>query len=493
MKTDTTKIAEEKPPHTFIISDLHLCEEEPVNLKFPLWKKYKTRQFFFDEEFQTFLNEIQKVAEGKPVELILNGDIFDFDSVTSVPIDPPYFISWLETKRGLRPQSEKSEYKIEKILNDHRVWVRALSDFLLKGHKAIFVIGNHDLELHYPKVQRKIIDLLNLPLGLQKNIVFAEFFYISNQDTLVEHGNQYDPYCMCQDPVSPFVQKYNRVEIRVPFGNLTTRYLINGMGFFNPHLESNFIMSPKQYVAFFWKYMLRAQPLLMLSWLWGSVVILVQSFIDRLLPNISDPITIEDRVEEVAKRANSTPKAVRQMRELAVAPAASYPSLIMKELWLDRAALVFLTILILYMFFLQVDNLFNISIFWIFIPFFFFVPFFIFYTRSIRSAVREFKEPKEKILNTAGLITNTSRVVYGHTHTIRHEMIGAIEHLNCGTWSPAFLDVECEKPLGLKTYVWLYPDGANPRQAKLMQIKDGELTDVNIGGRMKSDRVKSEP
>jgi len=41
---------------TAIVSDLHLCEEEPVNLKFPLWKKYKTKEFFFDDVFEQFLN-----------------------------------------------------------------------------------------------------------------------------------------------------------------------------------------------------------------------------------------------------------------------------------------------------------------------------------------------------------------------------------------------------------------------------------------------------
>src|SRR6185437_13267955 len=159
---------------------------------------------------------------------------------------------------------------------------------------------------------------------------FCEWFYISNGDTLIEHGNQYDPYCMTQDPVRPFIVRFNRIEIRLPFGNLTTRYLINGMGFFNPHLDTNFIMSPKEYVKFFLRYMLRAQPELILTWFWGSVVILVQSFFDRLRPAIANPLGIEDRVEWIAKKANADPRVVRQLKEIFVAPAASYPSLILR-------------------------------------------------------------------------------------------------------------------------------------------------------------------
>ncbi|MCB0407081.1 MAG: hypothetical protein KDD34_02690, partial [Bdellovibrionales bacterium] len=96
--------------YTAIVSDLHLCEEEPVNLRYPLWKKYKTREFFFDEEFKEFLGFIHKQTAGEPIELILNGDIFDFDSFTGLPDQPPYRITWLERRRGLHPQSEKSEY-----------------------------------------------------------------------------------------------------------------------------------------------------------------------------------------------------------------------------------------------------------------------------------------------------------------------------------------------------------------------------------------------
>ena len=81
--------------HTAIISDLHLCEAEPVNPRFPLWKKYKTKEFFYDHVIEDFLKHIESIAHGQPIELILNGDIFDFDSVVSTPENPPYNVSWI--------------------------------------------------------------------------------------------------------------------------------------------------------------------------------------------------------------------------------------------------------------------------------------------------------------------------------------------------------------------------------------------------------------
>ncbi|HEX4925833.1 MAG TPA: hypothetical protein VFV50_17200, partial [Bdellovibrionales bacterium] len=350
------------------------------------------------------------------------------------------------------------------------IWVAALREFVMAGNRAIFVIGNHDLELHYPGVQAAILEALALPPEWVSNVVFNEFFYLSNQDTLIEHGNQYDPYCVCQNPISPFIQKFNRIEVRQPFGNLASRYMINGMGFFNPHADSNYIMSLGEYARFFVKYMARTQPLIIWTWFWGASMTLLQSFLDRLLPEVKDPLQIEDKVEEIARRANATPRMVRELLELKVHPASSYPLVIARELWLDRAFIVLVFFMVTYLVFVTVKLMWSISLFWLFIPLFLFLPFFIFYAKSISSKTFAYKEPKEGVLTTAAHITGAKRIVYGHTHIIRHEMIGEVEHLNCGTWSPAFKDVECTLPYGQKNFVWIEPDEEGGRRATLFEF-----------------------
>lgn len=459
--------------YTAIVSDLHLCEAEPVNPRYPLWKKFKTRQFFFDDVFEDFLNYLLKEANGEKVELILNGDIFDFDSVMSLPEEPTFRISWLERKRGLSPRPERSKYKIEVILKDHAKFVEALRTFIEKGNTAIFVIGNHDLELHYQGVQESILEHLNLSESHKDSVRFAEWFYLSNHDTLVEHGNQYDPYCVCEDPIHPFITGYNYKTVKLPFGNQACRYILNGMGFFNPHVDKNYIMGLKEYIRFFYKYMLRAQPLLILSWFWGSLVTLWKSFDDGIRLPLRDPLRVETRVNEIAQKANAEPRMVRELRELFASSATHNPWLLAKELWLDRAFMIALSFFLIFEVMLITKQIFDVSFFWALIPLFLMLPFFLFYSQSIASHVSSYKEPDERTLAMASAITGVNRIVYGHTHQIRHEVIGAVEHLNSGCWSPAFLDVECTQAIDQKTFVWITPGENNVRQAQLLMFKDG--------------------
>ena len=465
-----------KATHTAIVSDLHLCEAEPENPKFPLWKKYKTKEFFFDTQFKFFLEHIDKEAGDQKIELILNGDTFDFDSMMYRPDKPVYRVSWLEKKRGMEPEEEKSVDKIRIILEDHPDWCEALHWFIEQGHKVVFIIGNHDLELHWKSVQIEILNFLNLTPEERTRVRFVEWFYISNQDTLIEHGNQYDPFCLCDDPVNPFVIDYNRVMVKLPFGDWCCRYLVNGMGYFNPHVEANYVMSLSEYVRYFFKYMVRAQPWILWSWFWSSVAILWRTTKSNMQRPLSDPLTVEKRVEGIAKRSNASPRVVRELRALFVAPAASNPFEIMKELWLDRAFLVLISLFLLLQIFIVIKQIFALSFFWMFIPIFILLPPFLLYARGVYSNIGYYKKPNEQILTTSGLIANVTRVIYGHTHDVRHELLGGVEHLNSGTWSPAFADVECTIAHDSKTFIWITPGPAN-RSAKVYKVENNQILD----------------
>src|SRR5215470_9851444 len=148
--------------HTVIVSDMHLSEAAQPDPKRPHWMAYKRREFFIDEDFAAFLEHVERHAGGQPVEIILNGDIFDFDSVTQVPGADPR-VDWLARRRGLGTEEWMSVYKMDVIIAEHEVWFSALAAFIERGHRAVFVIGNHDVELVWPGVQHRICQRLGVP------------------------------------------------------------------------------------------------------------------------------------------------------------------------------------------------------------------------------------------------------------------------------------------------------------------------------------------
>jgi UDP-2,3-diacylglucosamine pyrophosphatase LpxH len=138
--------------HTYVVSDMHLSEAQDPDPRRPLWMAYKRREFFIDDEFAAFLEHIAQKSTG-PVELLLNGDIFDFDNVTTMPTKDQH-IEWLERARGLGSEEWKSQFKMKVIIENHPRWFEALGQFIAQGHRAVFIVGNHDVELYWPSVQR---------------------------------------------------------------------------------------------------------------------------------------------------------------------------------------------------------------------------------------------------------------------------------------------------------------------------------------------------
>ena len=352
--------------HTVVVSDFHLSDAEPVHEKNPLWKRFKRKEHFIDDSFHTFISDILKETQGEKVELILNGDIFDFDSVTRIPNHPDFSVSFFEKLRGLWSEERKSRFKIREILRDHSGFVESLKDFLAKDHRIVFVVGNHDVELHWPGVQEEILNSVSPLSSLRGNIRFCEWFYVSGGDTLVEHGNQYDAYCVVSNPVHPLIRMGRKLYVRIPFADIAGRYMINGIGLMNPHVESSFIKSSMwDYLVFFYKYGMRIQPLMGWSWLWGAIATLFASLRHGFLPPVKDPLLVEARINEISGRANSRSEVARGLKEIHAFPAIFNPIQIARELWLDRAVLFLLLVGGSVQFFSFLKLFVNISVFWL--------------------------------------------------------------------------------------------------------------------------------
>lgn len=470
--------------HTFSISDIHLSDGEPVHQKRPLWKRYKRPKYFVDQQIESLLSYLRATVSG-PKELILNGDVFDFDSVMRFP-EKEMRVSWIERKRGLFAEEPKSLFKIQAILNDHPVFVNALREWVRDQGTVIFVIGNHDIELHWRAVQKALMDAIcGDQSALRKQIRFCEWFYISERDTLFEHGNQYDAYSTCSNPIDPLIRKRGKKYVRLPFGNLANRYIMNGIGLMNPHVESSFIKdSAFDYLIFFFKYVVRVQPLLVWTWLWGAITTLIYSIDEGFRPALRNPLEVDSRVLEISRKSKARPRVVRGLRAIHVHPAFFNPLKIMRELWLDRAFLVLLILLGAFWFFSTVNLFSNVSWIWFWLPLLVLIPPFIFYARSVQSDIYKVQHAAERKIPLAGKIARVDRVIQGHTHREKHVYLRNVEYINTGNWSPAFDDPECTIPYGRKCFAWVRPtEDSLRRVAELYEWKNGECVLIPMSPR----------
>lgn len=447
--------------NTAVIGDLHLSDAEPHDPKRTYWKNFKKERHFIDGSFAKFIEHIQKKSAPLPAELILNGDIFDYDSVMTLPTGQlRQELSSLEKKIGVDCQEDKSLFKTEVILDQHHVFIKALKSFVQNGNKVVFIIGNHDIELYWPSVQKEIVLRLAEGLEEEKRIVFCEWFYISQKDTLIEHGHQYDPYCLCLDPINPLIFKKKEHKVRLPFGNIANRFILNSFGLKNPHHDESFVKSGMEFLVFFLKYELKVQPFLVFHWLFGSLRALKRSLGDGFTPASRDPLTHQEKIKSIAEKSNSEPAGVLALNELRAHPAVHKPFQIIRELWLDRFFLMVILIGISWQIFTTYSLFDEVSLWWFAVPLFISIPILAYYAQGIKSEVHHNSNAGQGKVPVAAQIANVNRVVHGHTHQELVKNIEGVEFLNPGSWSPYFDDIECEVNKSSKKYIWIESNGS---------------------------------
>ena len=421
------------------------------------------------------------------MELVLNGDIFDFAVVLACP-EPTEArelgiqVGWLERRRGLRPEERKSLWKMRRILDAHRPLLSALSAFIARGNRLVFIIGNHDLELHWDSVQQMLIEALAVPGWAEDAVRICAWFYRSNDDTLITHGNQLDPYCLAHDPLHPFIDIRGKRQVRMPFGDLAGKYLSNGIGWFNPHVPSTFVKSVGEWIVFFYRVVARQQPLLLWTWFWTAVAVLLVSVQNGFRPAAKDPLTFEDRLDHLATQANASPGMALALQSLHAHPAVFRPWKMMRELWLDRAFLILAIGAGSFQLIASLHLLAGVRPGWIALPLVLLLVPFVFYARSVDSDVAEVEALIRARTPTLAALSRTQRVVMGHTHNGMRRWLDGVEYLNTGHWAPGFHDLECTERHGLRGFVWVRPEEDGERVAQLRAWDDPDSSLVEGSG-----------
>ncbi|WP_437636477.1 hypothetical protein [Sorangium sp. So ce854] len=461
------------------ISDIHLCELEPTA---GLWMRYRQAPYSPDGEIAAMLDalrgEVRKGtggAGGRGTErdeltLVLNGDIFDLDA--------PRVIDNESVVHDLPRTAEHAVPAIEAILRDHPVFVAAVGRVVADGHTVVFVAGNHDIQLTLPEVRdavrRRIVgaalDALSargdapparsagapageLRAALEARVVFRAWFHRTRDGVIVEHGNQYDSYCSYRYPMAPFGRKPG--EIQPTMGSLVSRLLVSRMGYFNPHVDSSFMLSGFGYLAHWARYYLFSGRSLVLAFAVGALRTMIE------LVRRRDPCRRALRragLRAAARETGAPLPAVVKHARLFARPAEDCLGRVARELWLDRLGLALVGIVA------------ALACLW-WLP------------EGLTAAALlaptllvayECAVPKPTLdavwqgVNRAARLVarahGAKAVIFGHTHNPEGSWEGGVFFGNTGSWSAAFEDIACTKPVfEARPLVWLRSDdGASP-------------------------------
>jgi hypothetical protein len=157
-----------------VVSDLHLGDGDSI---LETWRAPQ------QEAWERLLRDAMPGGpySAGPMELIVNGDCFDFLATAHAPTEG----GAIAASGGLA--------RIAYIIAAHGAWFAALRAWLhASGGSITFLIGNHDAELAFGAVRARIRAALAAPPGAVRFCLAR--IYRPLPDVVIEHGCQFDPW-----------------------------------------------------------------------------------------------------------------------------------------------------------------------------------------------------------------------------------------------------------------------------------------------------------
>jgi UDP-2,3-diacylglucosamine pyrophosphatase LpxH len=164
-----------QPRQIFVISDLHLGGPPGFQM------------MRHPEVLASFINELS--IDSRRTELIIAGDFVDFLAEGTAP-DGDIPSEW----DPLLHDATVAVWVFERIARRPAFApiFEALRGFLQnEAHSLTVLLGNHDIELSYPAVRKKLCEVLSVEEGRGLRFIYDGEAYVVG-DALIEHGNRYD-------------------------------------------------------------------------------------------------------------------------------------------------------------------------------------------------------------------------------------------------------------------------------------------------------------
>ncbi|MDM8519356.1 hypothetical protein QUF64_04860 [Anaerolineales bacterium HSG6] len=170
----------------FVLSDLHL------GLALPTTKDSKQETVTTEKALVQFLQRIQSenTAKQQEIELILNGDFFDFLQVPAVDTYNPDEAYPMESYAD--SSQAASLKRLEIIAIQQKEVFQALRDFMhpeFPQRRVTIIKGDHDVSLFWPGVKNRLRKLLEAS-GERSSLLLFAGEYIKREKIYVEHGHQ---------------------------------------------------------------------------------------------------------------------------------------------------------------------------------------------------------------------------------------------------------------------------------------------------------------
>jgi hypothetical protein len=327
--------------------------------------------------------------------------------------------------------------------------VAALADYLSKGHRLIYIMGNHDREFHFPAVKETFISAierngalrnLNIP---RDNIQFEPWFYYVPGRIYAEHGHQYDYYSTFTYILAPVVKTREEEVIALPMGNLSNRYLMSNMGFFNP-FTTDFILNVFNYIHHWLKHYALSRYSLVVNWIFGAFLVLGKLLKLKEIMMLHPPQNHKEQITALGRRFHMRPDTVEALYRLKRPPITNKVYRMVREFWIDRVLLAIIMIggtltLALVPIPLWIKLMVPLSSF----PLLYLIYEWFAHGITIFSAEKE----SEKSALRISTLLPVKVITFGHTHAPGVKpIVKDIYYVNTGTWAP-IIDKKRERKL----------------------------------------------
>ncbi len=185
--------------------------------------------FFFDREFCEFLEYFSTgdYGDGCEVQLILNGDVFDFLNVPHQGDFPDLITSDLAVER------------LKTIFKGHPEVTKGLQAFAAKpGKSVLYNVGNHDMDFFFPAVREEFCRVIGGESWKKEKVwVNTEVEFLEYDGIQIHHGNQFEAV-HTTNYQQPFVtENLPEPVLYMPWGSVYVIKIINRLKWELDHID----------------------------------------------------------------------------------------------------------------------------------------------------------------------------------------------------------------------------------------------------------------